>query len=137
MTFESFSSVCIALRVPPAETRLMVYRRFETILPPRRVIRMSAPDPQGFRLPKIGEKENLLFFEKHILIFFEANTKTFGMKGHSTSPPCGNLVDGLPHSLYTEPRSIGSARHPRTSFNFVVAFVFLVNFYTVVTSFVL
>jgi hypothetical protein len=24
------------------------------------------------------------------------------MEGHSTSPPCGNLVDGLPHACHTE-----------------------------------
>ena len=24
------------------------------------------------------------------------------MTRHSTSPPCGNLVDGLPHDCYTE-----------------------------------
>ena len=24
------------------------------------------------------------------------------MMGHSTSPPCGNLVDGLPHDCHTE-----------------------------------
>ena len=28
----------------------------------------------------------------------------YGMERHSTSPPCGNLVDGLPHDCYTEPR---------------------------------
>ena len=33
-------------------------------------------------------------------------------------------------------RSIGSARHPRTSVNFVIASAFLVNFYIMVTSFV-
>ena len=25
-----------------------------------------------------------------------------GMRRHSTSPPCGNLVDGLPHDCYAE-----------------------------------
>ena len=59
------------------------------------------------------------------------------MMRHSTSRPCGNLVDGLPHDCHTEPRSIGWARHPRTSVNFVVAFVFLINLYVMVTSFVL
>ena len=24
------------------------------------------------------------------------------MTGHSTGPPCGNLVDGLPHDCHTE-----------------------------------
>ena len=54
--------------------------------------------------------------------------------------PGGNLVDGLPPARHlksnTEPRSIGSARHPRTSVNFVIAFVFLRMFYIWVTSFV-
>ena len=36
----------------------------------------------------------------------------------------------------TKPRSIGSARHPRTSVNFVIAFVFLIKFYIRVSSFV-
>ena len=26
----------------------------------------------------------------------------FGIERHSTSPPCGNLVDGLPHDCHTE-----------------------------------
>ena len=52
--------------------------------------------------------------------------------------PCGNLVDGLPHDCHkTEPHRIGWAGHPRTSMNFVVEFVFLVNFCIMVTSFVL
>ena len=25
-----------------------------------------------------------------------------GIERHSTSPPCGNLVDGLPHDCHTE-----------------------------------
>ena len=37
------------------------------------------------------------------------------MKEHSTSPPCGNLVDGLPHDCYTEtvakPARLGSAQN--------------------------
>ena len=37
----------------------------------------------------------------------------------------------------TEPHQIGWTRHPRTSMNFVVAFVFLVKFHIMVTSFVL
>ena len=57
------------------------------------------------------------------------------MEGHSTSLPCGNSVDGLPHACYTEPHQIGSPRHPRTSVNFVIAFVFLTDFYIMVTNF--
>ena len=29
-------------------------------------------------------------------------TEDCEMKKHSTSPPCGNLVDGLPHDCHTE-----------------------------------
>ena len=49
--------------------------------------------------------------------------------------PGWRLTAGLKHN--TEPQSIGSARDPRTSVNFVIAFVFLLNFYVKVTSFVL
>ena len=38
-----------------------------------------------------------------------------GMKRHSTSPPCGNLVDGLPHDCHTEtvakPGRLGPAQN--------------------------
>ena len=57
--------------------------------------------------------------------------------GSALRVPGGNPVDGLPPARHTEPRSIGSARHPRTSVNFVIAFVFLIKFYIRVTSFVL
>ena len=40
------------------------------------------------------------------------------MKRHSTSPPCGNLVDGLPHACHTEtiakPARLGSAKNRAT-----------------------
>ena len=48
-----------------------------------------------------------------------------------------NQINGLPPARHTEPRSIGSARHPQTSVNSVIAFVFLIKFYIMVTSFVL
>ena len=35
------------------------------------------------------------------------------MKRHSTSPSCGNLVDGLPHDCHTEPRWIDVTLAPR------------------------
>ena len=40
------------------------------------------------------------------------------MKGHSTSPPCGNLVDGLPHACHTKIIAklarLGSAKNDTT-----------------------
>ena len=50
-------------------------------------------------------------------------------KRHSTSPPCGNLVDDLPRDCHTETQSIRRTGHPRTSMNFVVSFVFLIKFH--------
>jgi hypothetical protein len=51
-----------------------------------------------------------------------------GMKRHSTSPPCGNLVDGLPHDCHTEPRWIGPSLDPRRFMILVDIFMFLVIF---------
>ena len=88
---------------------------------------------------KISKNENI---EKNqekwkFEILKEGEIRSVLDERHSTSPPCGNLVDGLPHDCHSEPRSIGSARHPRTSVNFVIAFLFLIKFYIMVTSFVL
>ena len=45
------------------------------------------------------------------------------MKRHSTSPPCGNLVDGLPHDCHTEtiakPDRVGPAQNGKPMQNFV------------------
>ena len=45
------------------------------------------------------------------------------MKSHSTSPPCGNLVDGLPHDCHTEtvakPARLGPAKNDTTLENFI------------------
>ena len=42
----------------------------------------------------------------------------FFVKKHSTSPPCGNLVDGLPHDCHTEtiakPARLGPAKNDTT-----------------------
>ena len=62
----------------------------------------------------------ILFSIFEYLIFYERQ---------STSPPCGNLVDGLPRDRHTETQSIRRTRHPRTSVNFAIEFVFLVKFY--------
>ena len=43
-------------------------------------------------------KEN---FEKYRSFeFHRRKIRSLGMKRHSTSPPCGNLVDGLPHDCH-------------------------------------
>ena len=34
--------------------------------------------------------------------FSKRKTRQWGMERHSTSPQCGNLVDGLPHDCHTE-----------------------------------
>ena len=45
------------------------------------------------------------------------------MSGHSTSPSCGNLVDGLPHDCHTEtmtkPGSLGPAQNGEAMENFI------------------
>ena len=50
---------------------------------------------------------NFLFFENFIFL-----------KRHSTSPPCGNQVDGLPHDVHTEtvakPGRLGPAKNGDT-----------------------
>ena len=51
------------------------------------------------------------------------------MERHSASPPCGNLVDGLPRDCHTEPRWIGPSLDPRRSVIFVDIFMFLVIFH--------
>ena len=51
------------------------------------------------------------------------------VKRHSTNPPCGNLVDGLPHDCYTKPRWIGPSLDPRRFVILVDIFMFLVIFY--------
>ena len=46
-----------------------------------------------------------------------------GMTRHSTSPPCGNLVDGLPHDFHTETIAklarLGPAKNGTTLENFI------------------
>ena len=47
---------------------------------------------------KISIFSNLIFLRND----WKALSGMRGMKRHSTSPPCGNLVDGLPHDCHTE-----------------------------------
>ena len=45
------------------------------------------------------------------------------LEGHSTSPPCGNLVDGLPHDCHMEtiakPARLAPAKNDTTFENFI------------------
>ena len=54
------------------------------------------------------------------------------MKSHSTSPPCGNLVDGLPHDYHTEtvakPARLGPAKNGTTLENFIELSSFFIVF---------
>ena len=51
------------------------------------------------------------------------------MKRHSTSPPCGNLVDGLPHDCHTQPRWTGLTIDPQRSVILVDILMFLKIFH--------
>ena len=52
------------------------------------------------------------------------------MTRHSTSPPCGNLVDGLPHDCHTETIAklarLGPAKNDATSENFIELTMFCI-----------
>ena len=52
------------------------------------------------------------------------------MKRHSTSPPCGNLVECLPHDCHTETIAklarLGPAKNGATSGNFIELTMFCI-----------
>ena len=52
------------------------------------------------------------------------------MTRHSTSPPCGNLVDGLPHDCHTEtvakPGRLGPAQNGKPMQNFIELTMFCI-----------
>ena len=59
------------------------------------------------------------FWKFHFLFDFPFIFEIF-LKRHSTSPPCGNLVDGLPHDCHTEPQWIGLTLDPIVGFRFLM-----------------
>ena len=73
---------------------------------------MLTPRPglQGFRFSKIPEKWRISrFFEEIIFIlFFVLFWKFHFLMRHSTSPPCGNQVDGLPHDVHNTGAALAS-----------------------------
>ena len=56
-------------------------------------------------------------------LFLKERSKLCGTTRHSTSPPCGNLVDGLPHDCHTKTIAklarLGPAKNDATLENFI------------------
>ena len=50
----------------------------------------------------ILENKNFKKIKMQIYLSLMEIEEDCGMKGRSTRPPCGNLVDGLPHVCHTE-----------------------------------
>ena len=53
---------------------------------------------RNFEKMRISQKISRIF--KFFEFFKKERQDNWGMKRHSTSPPCGNLVDGLPHDCH-------------------------------------
>ena len=61
--------------------------------------------------------------------FFEDIWKNYqGMTKHSTSPPCGNLVDGLPHDCHTKTVAKRARVEPRTQMHVTMKMLFQIMF---------
>ena len=61
---------------------------------------MRSQISRNFEKIRISKKLSRIF---EFLEFYKKERQdNRGMKRHSTSPPCGNLVDGLPHDCHTE-----------------------------------
>ena len=61
-------------------------------------------------------EKNQDFVKIKSFLIFEDKAEAFEMNGHSTSPPCGNLVDGLPHACHNtetvaKPGRLGPAQN--------------------------
>ena len=59
----------------------------------------------------------------------EGSKNTVGLRRHSTSPPCGNLVDGLPHDCHNtetvaKPGRLGPAQNDELMQNFIELTIF-------------
>ena len=53
-----------------------------------------------FRKTRISEKISKTY--RNSEFHKRERSEVYRMERHSTSPPCGNLVDGLPHDCHTE-----------------------------------
>ena len=66
------------------------------------------------------------------MIKVEASQNEVGLRRHSTSPPCRNLVDGLPHDCHTEtlakPGRLGPAKNSKLMENFIELTTFCITF---------
>ena len=86
-----------------------------------------------FQISRNFEKMRIFKKKSRIFEFFEFLQKerryNWGMKRHSTSPPCGNLVDGLPHDCHTKtvakPSRLGPAQNGEPTQNFIELSMFL------------
>ena len=71
-----------------------------------------------FQISRNFEKMKIFRKISRILEFLEFFKKerqdNRGMERHSTSPPCGNLVDGLPHDCHTKTIAKRARVGPRT-----------------------
>ena len=80
-----------------------------------------------FQISRHFEKMRIFKKISRIFNFFEFFKKerqdNWGMERHSTSPPCGNLVDGLPHACHAEtvakPGRLGPAQNDKPMQNFL------------------
>ena len=59
----------------------------------------------------ISEK---MFFGNLKVVMELNENECIKVMGHSTSPPCGNLVDGLPHACHTKTIAKRARVEPRT-----------------------
>ena len=63
---------------------------------------MPGPDWWGRKFSIFLRKMRIPRKNRNFQFSRRGNKEDYEMKRHSTSPPCGNLVDGLPHDCYTE-----------------------------------
>ena len=61
---------------------------------------MASQNFQNFE--KDVNSDEIFIFYENFSILKKRNMEVCGMERHSTSFPCGNLVDGLPHDCHTE-----------------------------------
>ena len=72
-----------------------------------------------------SKNEKFSFFENFIFYFdFVYFSGIYFFKRHSTSPPCGNQVDGLPHDVHTETVSIWTRVRLRTQILWTLKYMF-------------
>ena len=78
---------------------------------------MVKPARAGYRVPDFRKFKKNEEFQDFSIFFFDFENFIF-LTRHSTSPPCGNQVDGLPHDVHTEtvakPARLGPTKNGAT-----------------------